>query len=192
MKRSRSRGSNHPGIATVYDFQTEDGVDFLVMEYVAGESLDRRIARGALAPDEVVSLGLQLAEALEAAHRAGVVHRDLKPGNLRFTTEGRVKILDFGLAKWRAHEGEQISTETATPSVGIPGTPAYLAPELLDGARASERSDLWAAGLVLYEAATSSRPFPGLRPARCSTRSARGRFRHRARSGRTSRRLSKP
>jgi len=153
---------NHPGIATVYDFQTEDGVDFLVMEYVAGESLDRRIARGPLPPDEVVSLGLQLAEALDAAHRAGVVHRDLKPGNLRFTTEGRVKILDFGLAKWRAHEGEQISTETAAPSAGVAGTPAYLAPELLDGAPANERTDLWAVGLVLYEAATGARPFPGL------------------------------
>ena len=153
---------NHPGIATVYDFQTEDGVDFLVMEYISGESLDRRIARGPLPPDEVVSLGLQLAEALDAAHRAGVVHRDLKPANLRCTPEGRVKILDFGLAKWRAHEDEQVSTETAAPSVGVPGTPAYLAPELLDGAPASESTDLWAAGLVLYEAATGARPFPGL------------------------------
>lgn len=153
---------NHPGIATVYDFQTEDGVDFLVMEYIAGESLDRRLARGPLPPDEVVSVGLQLAEALDAAHRAGVVHRDLKPANLRCTPEGRVKILDFGLAKWRAHDGEQVSTETAAPSVGVPGTPAYLAPELLDGAPASEATDLWAAGLVLYEAATGVRPFPGL------------------------------
>ena len=153
---------NHPGIATVYDFQTVDGVDFLVMEYVAGESLDRRIARGPLPPGEVVSIGLQLAEALDAAHRAGVVHRDLKPANLRFTSEGRVKILDFGLAQWRSREGEQVSTETAAPSVGVPGTPAYLAPELLDGARAGERTDLWAAGIVLYEAATGSRPFPGL------------------------------
>lgn len=153
---------NHPGIATVYDFQTEDGVDFLVMEYIAGESLDQRVRRGPLPPGEVVSLGLQLAEALDAAHRAGVIHRDLKPANLRLTPEGRVKILDFGLAKWRARDGEQVSTETAAPSVGVPGTPAYLAPELLDGAPASERTDLWAAGLVLYEAATGARPFPGL------------------------------
>ena len=153
---------NHPGIATVYDFQTEDGVDYLVMEYIAGESLDERIARGPLPAEDVVSLGQQLAEALDAAHRAGVVHRDLKPANLRFTPDGRVKILDFGLAKWRAQEGEQVSTETAAPSVGVPGTPAYVAPELLEGEPAGERSDLWAVGLVLYEAATGARPFPGL------------------------------
>lgn len=155
---------NHPGIATVHDFQTEGDVDFLVMEYIAGESLDRRIEHGPLPPEEVVALGVQLANGLAEAHRQDVIHRDLKPANLRVTPEGRLKILDFGLAKWRASGTESGPTLTATESGSIMGTPAYLAPELFRGAPPSERTDLWSAGMVLYELATGSRPFPGLPP----------------------------
>ncbi len=154
---------NHPGIATVHDFQSSEGRDFLVMEYIAGDSLDQRFARGPLSETEVIALGVQLAEGLAAAHRAGVIHRDLKPGNLRMTPEGRLKILDFGLAKWLGRETASVAHVTDTASQGtLKGTPAYMAPEVLRGMPADERSDLYAAGLVLYEAATGQRPFANL------------------------------
>jgi serine/threonine-protein kinase len=153
---------NHPAIATVHDFQSTSERDFLVMEFIPGESLDVRFARGPLPEAEVVAIGIQLAEGLEAAHRAGVIHRDLKPGNLRVTPEGRLKILDFGLAKRLRGDAASVASLTATEPNTLTGTPAYMAPELLRGAPADERSDLYAAGLVLYEAATGQRPFPGL------------------------------
>lgn len=90
---------NHPNVATVHEFGTDDGVDFLVTEYIAGMTMDAKLAAGALPPSEVFRLGLQLAQGLSAAHQQGIVHRDLKPGNLRLTTDGRLKILDFGLAQ---------------------------------------------------------------------------------------------
>jgi len=153
---------NHPGIATVHDFQTIDDMDFLVMEYIPGESLEDLLGRGPLSEERVVSIGLQMAEALAEAHRQGLIHRDLKPGNLRLTPDGRLKILDFGLALRLAPLSTEMSTQTATEPRGLTGTPAYFAPELLRGESASERSDLYAVGLILYEAATGQRPFPGL------------------------------
>jgi len=90
---------NHPNVATVHEFGSDDGVDFLVTEYIAGMTMDAKLAAGALPPSEVFRLGLQLAQGLSAAHQQGIVHRDLKPGNLRLTTDGRLKILDFGLAQ---------------------------------------------------------------------------------------------
>ena len=153
---------NHPAIATVHDFQTLDGMDFIIMEYIPGESLDQRITRGPLPEPQVIDVGLQMAEGLAEAHRQGVIHRDLKPGNLRLTPEGRVKILDFGLAQWLGPDSTTSVTLTSTDSRGVAGTPAYIAPELLRGTPASERSDLYAAGLILYEAATGERPFPNL------------------------------
>jgi serine/threonine-protein kinase len=153
---------NHPAIATVHDFQTAEDMDLLIMEYVLGESLDRRLSRGPLPEAEVVSLGVQMAEGLAEAHRQSIVHRDLKPGNLRVTPDGRLKILDFGLARW-LFAGSGSPTElTANASPAVAGTPAYLAPEVLQGVEADARSDLYAAGLVLYQAATGSLPFPGL------------------------------
>jgi TolB-like protein len=148
---------NHPNIATVFDFDTQDGVDFLVMEYVPGTTLDRRLAEGPLSEEEVARLGDQLAEGLAAAHQERVVHRDLKPGNLRVTPEGRLKILDFGLAKMARPVTETAATMSLTG--GISGTVPYMAPEQLREEPLDGRTDVHAAGAVLYEMATGLRPF---------------------------------
>ena len=105
---------NHPNIATVHEFGTQDGVDFLVTEYIAGLTLDAKLAAGPLPPADVFRLGLQLAQGLAAAHQQGIVHRDLKPGNLRLTTDGRLKILDFGLAQFMPQASEHGLTVTLT------------------------------------------------------------------------------
>ncbi len=150
---------NHPNIETVYDFDTQDGMDFLVMEHIPGETLDAKLAAGALPEKEVVSLGTQLVEGLSAAHAQGVVHRDLKPGNLRVTPDGRLKILDFGLAKLLqpVSEGSQVDTLSHTQSTA--GTMPYMAPEQLRGEKIDTRSDIFALGAVLYEMATGKRAF---------------------------------
>jgi TolB-like protein/predicted Ser/Thr protein kinase len=149
---------NHPNIATVYDFDTQDDVDFLVMEYVRGKTLHERLAGGPLTEKETLDLGRQLTEGLTAAHAEGILHRDLKPGNLRITHDDRLKILDFGLAKVLRAPSETAPTETQTR--GVVGTLAYMAPEQLRGATVDERSDLYAAGAVLYEMASGKRSFP--------------------------------
>jgi TolB-like protein/Flp pilus assembly protein TadD/predicted Ser/Thr protein kinase len=150
---------NHPGIATIYDFDTQDGVDFLVMEYIPGITLSEKLAGRPLAEKEVIALGTQLAEALAAAHAEGVVHRDLKPGNLRVTGDGRLKILDFGLAKLRLPVVPSAATESIDQTLAMAGTLPYMAPEQLLGEEADARTDLHAAGAVLYEMATGQRPF---------------------------------
>ena len=150
---------NHPGIATVHDFGSEDDTDFLVTEYIPGITLDRKLAGGMLPTDEIIALGLQLAQGLAAAHERGIVHRDLKPGNLRITPEGRLKILDFGLARLMPHASELGMTATLTQSQEVTGTLPYMAPEQLRGEPADARTDLWASGAVLYEMATGRRPF---------------------------------
>ena len=151
---------NHPNVGAVYEFGNQDGVDFLVMELVGGISLDSRIATGALPEKEVLRLGIQLADGLEAAHTQGIVHRDLKPGNLRLTTDGRLKILDFGLAQWMQREDTNALTVTLTKSHEVSGTLPYMAPEQLRGHTADHRSDIYSAGAVLYEMITARRPFP--------------------------------
>lgn len=150
---------NHPGIATIYDFDTQDGVDFLVMEYIPGITLSEKLAGRPLAEKEVIALGTQLAEALVAAHAEGVVHRDLKPGNLRVTGEGRLKILDFGLAKLRLPVMPGAATESVDQTLAMAGTLPYMAPEQLLGEEADARTDIHAAGAVLYEMTTGQRPF---------------------------------
>ena len=150
---------NHPNIATVHDFDRQEGMDFLVMEHIPGMGLDERLAGGPLAEKEAVKLGVQLAHGLEAAHREGVVHRDLKPGNLRITPDGRLKILDFGLAKG-LRQGEGTDLTSLTTAGEVVGTLAYMAPEQVRGERVDARTDLYAAGAVLYEMATGRRAFP--------------------------------
>jgi serine/threonine-protein kinase len=150
---------NHPNIATIHDFDTQQGVDFLVMEFIPGITLSEKLASRPLPEKEIVALGTQLAEGLSAAHEHGVIHRDLKPGNLRVTRDGRLKILDFGLAKLRRPVTESAATESFSETQAIAGTLPYMAPEQLLGAEIDARTDIHAAGSVLYEMATGQRPF---------------------------------
>jgi eukaryotic-like serine/threonine-protein kinase len=151
---------NHPNVATVHEFGTQDGIDFLVTEYISGIAIDARLAAGPLPVAEVFRLGLQMAQGLAAAHQQGIVHRDLKPGNLRLTRDGRLKILDFGLAQFMPQPSDLGLTVTVTKSQETTGTLPYMAPEQLRGEGADARCDVWAAGAVLYEMATGRRPFP--------------------------------
>jgi TolB-like protein len=151
---------NHPNIETIFEFSSQNGVDFLAMELIPGVSLSSKLRQGPLAEKEVIHQGIQLAEGLAAAHEQGVVHRDLKPANLFITPNGRLKILDFGLAKLvdpnRSIDLTQTNTgESETGS----GTLPYMAPEQLSGQPADVRSDIYSAGTVLYEMATGQRPF---------------------------------
>ena len=156
---------NHPNIATVHEFGTQDDTDFLVTEYIAGITLDTKLVQGPLSVPEIVRLGGQMADGLSAAHLQGIVHRDLKPGNLRLTVDGRLKILDFGLAQLMPAPSEMEQTVTMTQSQEVTGTIPYMAPEQLSGRMPDARSDLWSAGVVLYEMATGKRPFHQPTPA---------------------------
>jgi eukaryotic-like serine/threonine-protein kinase len=150
---------NHPNIATIHDFDTQQGVDFLVMEYIPGITLSERLSARPLPEKEVLALGTQLAEGLAAAHEHGIVHRDLKPGNLRLTADGRLKILDFGLAKLRLPVTATAATESLSETRSMAGTLPYMAPEQLLGGETDARTDIHAAGAVLYEMATGQGPF---------------------------------
>ncbi|MGZ4789721.1 MAG: protein kinase domain-containing protein [Terriglobales bacterium] len=150
---------NHPHIATIHDFDSQQGIDFLVMEYVDGVTLADKLLAGPLPQKTVISLGTQIASTLEYAHQNGVIHRDLKPGNVMVTPQGQVKLLDFGLARL-AHAGDSALTESATEIKHAGGTLPYMAPEQLRGVPADERTDIYAAGSTLYEMATGKRPFP--------------------------------
>ena len=150
---------NHPNIATIHDFDTQQGVHFLVMEYIPGITLSEKLAGRPLLEKEVVSLGVQLAEGLSSAHEHGIVHRDLKPGNLRLAADGRLKILDFGLAKLRMPLTPSAVTASLSETRTIAGTLPYMAPEQLLGEEIDPRTDIHAAGAVLYEMATGHRPF---------------------------------
>jgi TolB-like protein len=150
---------NHPNIATVFDFDTEGGVDFLAMELIHGLRLSDRMQGGPLSDAEIVRLGSQLAEGLATAHAEGVIHRDLKPGNLMITPEGRLKILDFGLAVLVQPDCEADTTHSLEAAT-VAGTLPYMSPEQLRGLPPDTRSDVYAAGAVLYEMATGRRPFP--------------------------------
>lgn len=150
---------NHPNIATVYDFERQDDSDFLVMEYIRGATLSDRLCAGPLPEKDVLRLGLQLAEGIAAAHEHGVIHRDLKPGNLRVTPDGWLKILDFGLARAIGPAGEDTSTQTAMQTAEVEGTLRYMAPEQLRGQTIDGRTDIYAVGLILYEMTTGQVPF---------------------------------
>ncbi|MEJ2702372.1 MAG: protein kinase [Sedimentisphaerales bacterium] len=152
---------NHPNIAVIHEIiEQEEGTSYLVLEYVPGQTLAQRIAYKPLKLEEALSIGQQVAEAVSAAHDKGVVHRDLKPGNIKITPEGKVKVLDFGLAK--AFIGEAKSVETAVTQSGrVMGTPAYMSPEQACGKPTDRRSDIWSFGCVLYEMLTGHLPFEG-------------------------------
>jgi serine/threonine-protein kinase len=156
---------NHPNIETVFEFGTQDGMDFLVMEYVPGKTLADRLAGGTLPEKEVVVLGMQIAAALEEAHERGVVHRDLKPANIAITEKGRAKVLDFGLAMLLRPVNEG-TTETFSDSQAAAGTLPYMPPEQLTGEPVDARADIYAIGAVLYEMATGRRAFQEEQPSR--------------------------
>ncbi len=149
---------SHPHVATVHDFDTQEGIDFLVMELIPGQGLEEKLRSGPLPEKEVLKLGVQLARGLMAAHEHGVVHRDLKPSNLRLTEDGQLKILDFGLATMAA-PGPDSSYTTQSAEPAVVGTVPYMAPEQLRGRGVDPRTDIYAAGNVLYEMATGGRPF---------------------------------
>ena len=157
---------SHPHICPLYDVGHQDGIDYLVMEYLEGETLADRLKKGPLPPDQVLQYAIQITDALDTAHRHGVIHRDLKPGNIMLTKSG-AKLLDFGLAKVRAAEAvagmTALPTET-TPLTGegtILGTLQYMAPEQLEGKEADARTDIFALGAVIYEMATRQKAFEG-------------------------------
>jgi serine/threonine-protein kinase len=166
---------NHPRIAAIYGLEEADGIRALVLELVEGETLADQIARGPIPVDEVLPIAKQIAEALEAAHEQGIIHRDLKPANIKITSDGNVKVLDFGLAKLAETSSAQTSVTTGStlsqsPTITTPamtmagvllGTAAYMSPEQAKGRPADRRSDIWAFGCVLYEMLTGKRAFEG-------------------------------
>src|SRR6266566_3801109 len=162
---------NHPQICALYDVGTQDGVYFLVMEYLEGQTVADRLQKGALPIEQVLKIGIEIADALDKAHRQGIVHRDLKPGNIMLTKSG-AKLMDFGLAK-PAQAALIASASVGTPTLSnrltvegtFVGTFQYMAPEQLEGKDADVRSDIFAFGAVLYEMTTARPAFTGKTPA---------------------------
>ena len=158
-------GLNHPNIITIHDIIHHDGNDVMVMEYVAGKTLGDMIPPGGLRVPQVINYGMQIADALSAAHAAGIIHRDLKPGNIMVTDKGLVKLLDFGLAKIALPSSDDPdATDVIRPMTvvgAIVGTLSYMSPEQAQGKKLDPRSDIFSFGAVLYEMATGSRAFSG-------------------------------
>jgi eukaryotic-like serine/threonine-protein kinase len=158
---------NHPHICTLYDTGHQDNVDFLVMEYLEGETLAQRLQKGPLPIQQVLQYAIEISDALDKAHRKGITHRDLKPGNIMLTKSG-TKLLDFGLAKLRqgassATPFSELPTEkdAITAEGSILGTLQYMAPEQVEGKEADARTDIFALGAVVYEMATGRSAFEG-------------------------------
>jgi serine/threonine protein kinase/tetratricopeptide (TPR) repeat protein len=152
---------NHPNIAAIYEeFEEAEGVGYLILEYVPGRTLAERITKGPLQLEEALTTALQIAEAVAAAHEHDVIHRDLKPGNIKITPEGKVKVLDFGLAKVVGGEPSEKLSTTTEPGKII-GTPAYMSPEQARGKPTDKRGDIWSFGCVLYEMLTGKVLFQG-------------------------------
>lgn len=166
---------NHPHIAAIYGFDADNGRHFLVLELVEGDTLSERLRHGRLPVEEALRVARQMAEAVESAHAKGIIHRDLKPGNIKITPDGRVKVLDFGLAKMEqslrsgggaAHpqlgheDAATLPAETTRPGA-VMGTPAYMSPEQARGQEVDKRTDVWAFGCCLFESLSGSKPFRG-------------------------------
>jgi serine/threonine protein kinase/tetratricopeptide (TPR) repeat protein len=159
---------NHPHIVTIHDIASEGDLDFIVMEYVDGRSLNRLIPHGGLPVPEALELALQIADAVAAAHRAGIVHRDLKPGNVVVASGGRLRVLDFGLAKLMSPDpgAQSLPSEAPLTEAGsVLGTFSYMAPEQAMGVAVDHRADIFSFGVVLYEMVTGELPFRGANPA---------------------------
>jgi len=154
---------NHPNIITIYDISSEDGTDFIVMEYVQGKMLDALVPRKGLRLNETLKLSIQMADALAKAHSAGIIHRDLKPTNVMVTDDGLVKVLDFGLAKLTeaSDSGDERTLQSQTDEGTIVGTVSYMSPEQGEGKKVDARSDIFSFGSVLYEMATGQQAFHG-------------------------------
>src|ERR1700689_4268727 len=159
---------NHPGICTIYDIGEQDGRAFIAMEFIDGETLRSHIHGKALPLEELLQLGIQIAEAVDAAHTEGIIHRDIKPANIFVTRRGQAKVLDFGLAKLvpkgissaGPDSGGEASDSTFIVGI-ISGTPSYMSPEQIRGDNLDTRSDIFSLGLVLYEMATGRQAFSG-------------------------------
>ena len=154
---------NHPNICTIYEVEEHNHQPVIVMELLEGVSLKQRIQQGPIATDELLDFGIQTSDALAAAHAKGIIHRDIKPGNMLIVGYGRIKILDFGLAKVCAPHvvADQSEEESLTLDGVIPGTTSYMSPEQVRGEEIDARSDLFSLGVVLYEMATAQKPFVG-------------------------------
>jgi serine/threonine protein kinase/Tol biopolymer transport system component len=154
----------HPGIAAIYGLEEQQGMRFLVLELVEGETLAERLRRGPLPLEDALRLARQIADALEAAHEKGIIHRDLKPANIKITPDDATKVLDFGIAKTipRTQSDESVTASVEATEAGmILGTVAYMSPEQARGKAVDKRTDVWAFGVVLYELLTGERPFQG-------------------------------
>ncbi len=160
---------NHPNVATIHGLEEADDIRFLVLELVEGDTLAERLGAGPLEVEEALGIAQQIAEGLEAAHGNGIIHRDLKPANIKVTPEGRVKVLDFGLAKPTEAEDDGAEGLTHSPTATVEGTAAgvllgtapYMSPEQAKGRVLDKRTDIWAFGCVLFEMLTGRRPFEG-------------------------------
>src|SRR5436190_22608563 len=157
---------NHPNIVTIHDVSSRNGMDFIVMEWIEGKTLGELIPPKGLRPAQALHYAVQIADALAKAHGAGILHRDLKPSNIMVTDEGRVKILDFGLAKLldtedSSPEGATLSARPITQQGTVLGTAAYMSPEQAEGRKVDARSDIFSFGSVLYEMVTGRKPFAG-------------------------------
>ena len=151
---------NHPNVASIYDFDTQDGIDFIVMELIEGDTLAQKVAIGPLSENESLYLTVQVLDALQEAHSRGIVHRDLKPSNIIVGHNQHLKVLDFGLATI-IKPIDSSSTESLAPLEQAAGTLPYMAPELLQGHSPDVRSDIWSVGVIVYEMASSTQPFKG-------------------------------